>query len=135
MKLLTGGNPQIAKGDGEEPVRAYIAAMPGWKSAVGKQLHSLIVKHLPDMRMAVRWNSPFYGIKGQGWLVSFHVFTKYVKLTFFCGASLKPVPPGGGKDPNARWIDIFEDKELDAAQIADWLKQASRLNGWASASM
>lgn len=134
VKLLTGGNPQIAKGDGEAPVLSYIAAMPGWKSAVGKRLYVLIEKHLPNVQMAVRWNSPFFGIEGQGWLVSFHVLTRHVQLNFFCGASLEPVPPGSGKDPNARWLNISEGDEMDEAQIADWLTQAAKLKGWASFS-
>ncbi|MBM3996261.1 MAG: DUF1801 domain-containing protein [Planctomycetes bacterium] len=133
-KLLTGGNPQIPKGDGDEPVIAYIAAMPGWKSDVGRRLDELIVAHLPNVQKAVRWNSPFYGIEGQGWLVSFHVLTKYVQLNFFCGASLKPVPTGSGKDPNARWLNIYEGDTIDEAQISNWLIQAAKLPGWASFS-
>lgn len=126
--LLTGGNPQIAKADGDAPVQAYIAAMPGWKRDIGKRLDALIVRSVPDVRKAVKWNSPFYGLEGQGWFLSFHVFTRYVKVTFFRGTSLRPVPPGGtGKD--ARWIDIHED-DLDEAQIADWIKQAAALAGW-----
>ena len=113
---LSGGNPQIAKADGDAPVQAYIAAMPGWKRDIGKRLDALIVRSVPNVRKAVKWNSPFYGIEGQGWFLSFHVFTRYVKVTFFRGASLRPVPPGGtGKD--ARWIDIHED-DLDEAQMA-----------------
>lgn len=134
VKLLTGGNPQIAKGDGDAVVLEYIAAMPGWKSAVGRRLLALIKKHLPKVQMAVRWNSPFFGIEGQGWLVSFHVVTKHVKLNFFSGASLKPAPPCGGKDPNARWLNITEGEELDEAQITEWLKQAATMNGWVSFS-
>jgi len=134
VKLLTGGNPQITKGDGDAVVLEYIAAMPGWKSAVGKRLLALIKKHLPKVQMAVRWNSPFFGIEGQGWLVSFHVVTKHVKLNFFSGSSLKPPPPCGGKDPKARWLNISEGEELDEAQITDWLKQAAQMNGWASFS-
>jgi hypothetical protein len=134
MKLLSGGNPQIAKGDGDAPVQAFIAAMPGWKSVVGRRLDSLIVGQLPDVRKAVRWNSPFYGIESQGWLVSFHVLTRHVKLNFFCGSSLDPVPPGSGKDPNARWLNIHEEDRIDDALIKSWLKQASRLKGWASFS-
>ena len=126
-KLLAGGNPQIAKGDGDEPVQAYIAAMPDWKRDVGRRLDALIVRAVPDVQKAVRWNSPFYGV-GQGWFVSFHTFTKYVKVTFFAGTSLQPVPPGGtAKD--ARWIDVRED-DLDEAQMADWVKQAAALPGW-----
>lgn len=133
-KLLSGGNPQIPKGDGDEPVRAYIAAMPGWKSEVGRRLDELIVAHLPKVQKAVRWNSPFYGIEGQGWLVSFHVLTKYVQLTFFCGASLHPAPSGSGKDQNARWLNIYEEDTIDEEQITKWLKQAAKLPGWASFS-
>ena len=126
--LLSGGNPQIAKADGDAPVQAYITAIPGWKREVGKRLDELIVRTVPNVRKAVKWNSPFYGIEGQGWFLSFHVFTRYVKVTFFQGASLRPVPPGGtGKD--ARWIDVHED-DLDEAQLATWVKQAAALPGW-----
>ena len=126
--LLSGGNPRIAKADGEAPVKAYITAMPGWKRDIGMRLDALIVRNVPDVRKAVKWNSPFYGIEGQGWFVSFHVFTHYVKVTFFRGTSLQPVPPGGsGKD--ARWIDIHAD-DLDEAQMATWVKQAAALPGW-----
>jgi hypothetical protein len=126
--LLAGGNPQIAKADGDAPVQAYIAAMPGWKRDVGHRLDALIVRNVPDVRKAVRWNSPFYGIEGQGWFLGFHVFTRYVKVTFFRGTSLRPVPPGGtGKD--ARWIDIHED-DLDEARMATWVKQAAAIPGW-----
>ncbi len=130
VKLLSGGNPQIAKGDGDVPVQAYIAAMPGWKSELGRRLDALIVQAAPQVRKAVRWNSPFYGIEGQGWFLSFHVLTRYVKVTFFAGASLRPVPPGAGKDKLARWIDIYEDDELDEAQMTSWIKQAAALPGW-----
>ncbi len=126
--LLAGGNPQIAKADGDAPVQAYIAAMPGWKSDVGRRLDTLIVRTVPGVRKAVKWNSPFYGIEGQGWFLSFHTFTNYVKVTFFQGTSLRPVPPGGtAKD--ARWIDIHED-DLDKAQMATWIRQAAALPGW-----
>ena len=129
VELLSGGNPQIAKADGDAPVQAYIAAMPGWKRDLGKRLDALIVRNVPNVRKAVKWNSPFYGIEGQGWFLAFHVFTHYVKVTFFRGTSLRPVPPGGtGKD--ARWIDIHEDDELDEAQMATWVKQAAALPGW-----
>jgi hypothetical protein len=128
-KLLAGGNPQIAKADGDAPVQAYIAAMPGWKSEVGRRLDALIVRSVPDVRKAVRYNSPFYGSKDQGWFLNVHCFTKFVKVTFFDGASLRPVPPGAGKDKKARWVDIHED-ELDEAQLAAWVKQASKLPGW-----
>src|SRR5512132_3607081 len=107
--LLAGGNPQISKADGDAPVQAYIAAMPGWKSDIGRRLDAIIVRNAPNVRKAVKWNSPFYGIEGQGWFMTFHVFTRYVKATFFKGASLQPVPPGAGKDKSARWIDIYED--------------------------
>lgn len=128
--LLSGGNPQIAKADGDAPVQAYIAAMPGWKSDLGKRLDALIERSVPDVRKAVRWNSPFYGVEGQGYFVSFHVFTRYVKVTFFAGTSLRPVPPGGtDKSKDVRWIDIHEG-ELDEAQLVAWVKQAAALPGW-----
>ncbi len=131
VRLLSGGNPQIPKGEGDTPVQAYIAAMPGWKRDLGKRLDALIVGNVPDVRKAVRWNSPFYGVAGRGWFLSFHVFTRYVKVTFFQGMSLRPVPPGGTvKSKTARWIDIHEDDELDEAQMAAWVKQAARLPGW-----
>jgi hypothetical protein len=130
--LLSGGNPQIAKADGDAPVQAYIAAMPGWKSDLGKRLDALIVRTVPNVRKAVKWNSPFYGIEGQGWFLSFHVFTRYVKVTFFRGTSLRPVPLGGTvRSKDARWIDIHEGDELDEAQMATWVKQAAALPGWA----
>ena len=128
--LLSGGNPQIAKGDGDGPVQAYIAAMPGWKRDLGERLDALIVENVPDVTKAVRWNSPFYGVEGQGWFVSFHVFTHYVKVTFFAGTSLDPIPPGGTpRSQDARWIDIREG-QFDAPQMAIWLKQAAALPGW-----
>jgi len=129
VKLLSGGNPQIAKGEGDAPVQAYIAAMPGWKRDVGKRLDALIVRNVPGVRKAVKWNSPFYGIEGLGWFVSFHVFTRYVKVTFFSGTSLRPVPPGGTQR-SARWIDILEGDKLDESQMAKWIKQAAALPGW-----
>ena len=129
--LLSGGNPQIGKADGDAPVQAYIAAMPGWKRHLGKRLDALLVRNVPNVRKAVKWNSPFYGIEGQGWFLSFHVFTRYVKVTFFSGTSLRPVPPGGTpKSKDARWIDIHEGDELDEAQMATWVKQAAALPGW-----
>ena len=129
VKLLSGGNPQIAKADGDDLVQAYIAAMPGWKRDLGKRLDALIVRNVPNVRKAVKWNSPFYGVEGQGWFLSFHVFTHYVKVTFFRGTSLRPVPPGGtGKD--ARWFDIREHDPFDEAQVATWVKQAAALPGW-----
>lgn len=129
--LLSGGNPQIAKADGDAPVQAYIAAMPGWKRALGERLDALVTRSVPAGRKAVRWNSPFYRIEGQGWFLSFHVFTRYVKVTFFCGTSLRPVPPGGTpKSRDTRWIDIHEGDELDERQMASWVKQAAVLPGW-----
>ena len=126
--LLSGGNPQIAKADGDAPVQAYIAAMPDWKRLIGKRLDALIVRTVPGVCKSVKWNSPMYGIEGQGVFVSFHTFTRYVKVTFFRGTSLRPVPPGGTAK-EARWIDIHED-DLDETQMATWVKQASRLPGW-----
>ena len=127
--LLAGGNPQIPKGEGDAPVQAYIAAMPGWKSEVGRALDALITRNVPGVRKAVKWNSPFYGAEGQeGWFLSFHVFTKYVKVTFFRGTSLNPIPPGKSKHPEVRYFDIYEGG-FDEAQFADWVKQASGLPG------
>ena len=128
--LLSGGNPQIAKADGDAPVQAYIAAMPGWKRDVGRRLDALVAKTVPDVQKAVRWNSPFYGVEGKGWFLSFHCFTKYVKVTFFRGASLRPMPPGESKMDDVRHLDIRETDPLDEARLAKWLKQASRLPGW-----
>ncbi len=126
--LLSGGNPQIAKAAGDAPVQAYIAAMPGWKRDIGRRLDALVVRTIPGVRKAVKWNSPFYGMEGRGWFVAFHTFTNYVKVTFFKGTSLRPIPPGGtGKD--ARWIDIHED-DLDEARMAMWIRQAAILPGW-----
>jgi hypothetical protein len=130
VKLLSGGNPQIAKADGDAPVQAYIDAMPGWKRDLGKRLDALIVRTVPTVRKAVKWNSPFYGIEGQGWFLSFHVFTRYVKVAFFRGASLRPVPPGPSKDKDTRYIDIHEGDEVDEARMATWVKQAAALPGW-----
>ena len=128
--LLSGGNPQIAKGEGDEPVQAYIAAMPGWKRDLGKRLDALIVNTVPHVRKAVKWNSPFYGVEGKGWFLSFHVFTHYVKVTFFQGASLRPLPPGGTeRSQETRWVDIREDG-FDATQMESWVKQAAKLPGW-----
>jgi len=129
-KLLAGGNPQIAKGDGDAPVRAYIAAMPGWKRDVGRRLDALVTRTVPDVRKAVKWNSPFYGVEGQGWFLSFHCFTKYIKVTFFVGTSLRPMPPGESKHPDVRYLDVREDDELDEAQFVKWVKQASQIPGW-----
>jgi len=129
--LLTGGNPQISKADGDAPVQAYIAAMPGWKREVGRRLDALITRNVPDVRKAVRWNSPFYGIEGQGWFLSFHVFTHYVKVTFFRGTPLRPVPPGESKHKDVRYVDVHED-DLDEEQMATWVKQAAALPGGAT---
>ena len=127
-KLLAGGNPQIAKADGDDPVQAYIAAMPGWKSDAGRRLDALVVRTMPAVHKAVKWNSPFYGIQGQGWFMFFHVYTRAVKVAFMRGTSLRPVPPGG-KGKEARWIDVHED-DLDEAQMATWIRQAAALPGW-----
>ena len=128
--LLAGGNPQIAKTDGEAPVQAYIAAMPGWKRDVGRRLDALIVRTVPGVRKAVKWNSPFYGIDGQGWLLSFHCFTRYVKVAFFRGTSLRPLLPAASKHKDVRYLDIHEGEPIDEAQIATWVKQAATLPGF-----
>jgi hypothetical protein len=127
--LLSGGNPQIAKAYGDAPVQAYIAAMPGWKRDVGRRLDALVARTVPGVHKAVKWNSPFYGIEGQGWFLSFHCFTKYIKVAFFRGASLRPLPPGKSKQKEVRYLDIHEDDQLDEAQFAAWVKQASQLPG------
>jgi len=127
--LLAGGNPQIAKGYGDVPVQAYIAAMPGWKRDIGQRLDALIARAVPGVHKAVKWNSPLYGIEGEGWFLGIHVFTKYVKVAFFRGASLRPLPPGTSKQKEVRYLDIHEDDRLDEAQFAAWVKQASRLPG------
>jgi len=129
--LLAGGNPQIAKADGDEAVQAYIRAMPGWKRDVGQRLDALVTGVVPAVQKGVRWNSPMYGVRGQGWFLSFHVFTNYVKVTFFRGTSLLPVPPGGTAK-EARWIDVRED-DLDEAQLARWIGQAAAIPGWGKA--
>jgi hypothetical protein len=126
--LLSGGNPQIAKGYGDAPVQAYIAAMPGWKSDVGRDLDAIIMRTVPGVKKAVKWNSPFYGVEEGAWFLSFHVFAKYVKVAFFRGASLSPVPPGASRHKDVRYLDIYEGG-LDKAQFADWVKQASQLPG------
>ncbi len=128
-KLLSGGNPQIPKGEGDAPVQAYIAAMPGWKRAVGERLDELIVRAVPDVHKAVKWNQPFYGHEGEGWFTAFRCYTKYVQLQFFRGTSLDPVPPKGSKHPEVRYFDIHEDDELDEQQLASWFEQASKLPG------
>jgi hypothetical protein len=127
--LLAGGNPQVPKADGDAPVQAYIAAMPGWKCDVGRRLDALIACTVPNVRKAVSWNSPFYGVEDKVWFLSFHCFTKYVKVAFFRGASLRPLPPGASKQKNVRYLDIHEDDQIDEAQLAAWVKQASQLPG------
>src|SRR5947207_13470859 len=127
--LLAGGNPQITKADGDAPVQAYIAAMPGWKRDVGRRLDALIVRTVPGVGKAVKWNSPFYGIEGQGWFLGFHCITKYVKVAFFRGTSLSPVPPVESKQKEVRYLHIYEDDQFDESQLADWVKQASQLPG------
>ena len=127
--LLAGGNPQIAKADGDAPVQAFIAAMPGWKRDVGRRLDALIVRNVPNVRKAVRWNSPFYGMEGQGWFLDFHCLTKYVKVAFFRGTSLRPVPPGESKIKDVRYLHIHEDDQLDEDLVASWIRQASELRG------
>ncbi|MBK9546637.1 MAG: DUF1801 domain-containing protein [Dehalococcoidia bacterium] len=129
-KLLAGGNPQIAKADGDAPVQAYIAAMPGWKRETGSRLDALIVRTVPEVRKAVKWNSPFYGVEGQGWFLNFHCFTRYVKVAFFRGSSLQPLPPGESKDKDVRYLDIHEGDQLDEDLVASWIRQASELPGW-----
>jgi hypothetical protein len=128
--LLSGGNPQIAKGDGDAPVQAYIAAMPDWKRDVGKRLDALITKALPKVQKAVKWNSPFYGVEGEGYFLTFHVYTRYVKVAFLQGVKLKPMPPGPSKDKHARYLDIHEGDAIDEQQFADWVKQAAKLPGF-----
>jgi hypothetical protein len=127
--LLSGGNPQIPKGYGNEPVDAYLAAMPGWKQDVGRNLDALIVETIPDVQKAVKWNTPFYGMDGTTWFLGFHCLTKYVKVAFLKGASLDPVPPGTSKQADARYLDIYETDEIDEALFIDWVRQASLLPG------
>lgn len=128
VRLLSGGNPQIAKADGDAAVQAYIAAMPGWKRDVGRRLDALITRTIPRVKKAVKWNSPFYGVDGEGWFVSYHCFTNYVKVTWFAGTSLDPVPPGKSKHATVRYLDVHEG-DLDEKQVTRWLKQASKLPG------
>jgi hypothetical protein len=126
--LLSGGNPQIAKGYGDEPVQAYIAAMPGWKRDIGRELDRIITATVPGVAKAVKWNTPFYGNEGDGWFVSFHVFTRYIKVTFFQGAALEPLPAGKSKYPQVRYYDIHEG-QFEPDQFASWIAQASKLPG------
>ena len=130
VRLLSGGNPQIAKSDGDAPVQAYIAAMPEWKSDVGRRLDELIVRTVPEIRKAVRWNSPFYGVEGQGWFLSYHVFTRYVKVTFLNGSWLDPLPPVESKDKDTRYYHIYEDAAIDEELVASWIRQAAAIPGW-----
>jgi hypothetical protein len=130
VAVLAGGNPRIAKADGDAPVQAYIAAMPGWKREIGKRLDALIARTVPNVRKAVKWNSPLYGIEGQGWFLGLHVFTHYVKVAFFRGTSLRPMPPGASKGRDTRYIDIRDGDALDEAQMAHWVKQAAALPGF-----
>jgi hypothetical protein len=129
VKLLSGGNPQIAKGDGDAPVQAYIAGLSGWQRDVGRRLDALIVRNVPHVLKAVKWNSPFYGVEGQGWFLGLHTFANYLKVAFFRGTSLRPIPPGASKSKDTRYIDIREG-ELDEAKMAKWVKQAAELPGW-----
>lgn len=135
VKLLSGGNPQITKAEGDAPVQAYIAAMPGWKRDLGKRLDALIERNAPNVRKAVKWNTPFYGIEGQGWFLGFHVFTRYVKVSFFRGAALRPVPPGESKQKDVRYLDIHEDDQLDEKLVSSWIRQASKLPGWVTSDI
>jgi hypothetical protein len=128
--LLAGGNPQIAKADGNAAVQSYIAAMPGWKRALGRRLDALIARNAPGVRKAVKWNSPFYGVEGQGWFLSFHCYTQYVKVAFFRGTSLSPVPPGASTHKEVRYLDIREHDELNEKTVAAWIRQAAALPGW-----
>lgn len=131
VKLLSGGNPRIEMADGDAPVQAYIAALPGWKHDLGQKLDALIVKSVPRVQKAVKWNSALYGIEGQGWFLGIHAFTRYLKLAFFRGSSLRPMPPGTSKGKDTRYLDIHEHDEVDEASLVKWLRQAAKLPGWA----
>ena len=128
-RLLAGGNPQIPKGEGNGPVQAYIAAMPGWKQRVGRAIDDVIERTIPGVRKAVKWNTPLYGVEGQGWFLGFHCYERYVKVTFFRGASLDPLPPGQSKQKDVRYLDIHEDDLIDDSSLSDWIRQASALPG------
>ena len=128
-KLLAGGNPQIPKGYGDQPVQAYIEAMPGWKRDIGRKLDDLIHRAVPNVEKGVKWNSPFYGMKRDVWFLNFHCFTKYVKVAFFEGVKLDPMPPEPSKHGKVRYLNIYEDKPLDEEQFTRWVKQASKLDG------
>lgn len=129
-RLLSGENPQVPKGDGPEALQGYLDAMPGWKREVGRHLHGLVVASVPDVEQAVRWNSPFYGVEGHGWIISFHCITKYIKVTFFSGAELEPPPPETSKEEAVRYLHVHEDEAIDDAQVTSWIAQASRIDGW-----
>lgn len=129
-RLLSGGNPKIAKADGDAPVQAYIAAMPGWKRDVGRRLDALITRTVPGVRKAVKWNSPLYGVEGEGWFLGFHCLTRYVKVAFFRGRSLRPLPPGESKQAETRYLDVHEHEPLDEKQFASWIRQAAAIPGW-----
>ena len=129
VKLLSGGNPQIAKAYGDAPVQAYIAAMPGWKGDVGRRLDQIITSAVPNVFKAVKWNTPFYGFEGEGWFLGFHCITKYIKVAFFRGSSLNPIPPVESKQKEVRYFHVFENDEIDEAQFTNWVKQASQLPG------
>ena len=128
-RLLSSGNPQIAKADGDAPVRAYIAAMPGWKSEIGRRLDALVVRTVPDVRKAVRWNTPFYGVEGRGWFLAFYCYKRYVQVTFLTGSLLRPQPPVASKQENVRYLHVYEGEDLDETQVADWVRQASDKEG------
>ena len=130
VPLLAGGNPQIAKADGNAPVQTFIKAMPAWKRDVGRRVDDIVTRAVPRVRKAVKWNSPFYGVEGKGWFLSFHCFTKYVKVTFFNGSSLLPMPPGESKHKGVRHLDIRETDEIDERQLASWIKQSAAIPGW-----
>ncbi len=129
-KLLAGDNPQIAKGEGDAPVKAYIAAIPGWKHAAARDLDALITRTLPKVRKAVKWNSPFYGVEGQGWFLNFHCFPRYLKVAFFYGAALDPLPPVESKHKDVRYFHIHENEKIDEKRVANWVKQAAKIPGW-----
>ena len=130
-KLLSGGNPQIAKGEGDAPVRAYIAAMPGWKSDAGRRIDPLVTGPCQrqkggEVELAVLRR------RGPGRFLSFHCFTRYVKVTFFSGAALDPLPPVESKDSNTRYLHVHEDGKLDEKLLKSWIEQASGLPGWSA---
>jgi hypothetical protein len=129
-RLLSGDNPQIAKGDGDGPVQAYIAAIPGWKQEAARHFDALVTRTVPGVKKAVKWNSPFYGVEGQGWFLAFHCFTKYIKVTFLRGTALRPLPPVESKDKDTRYLHIYENEKLDQKLVTSWLRQASKLPGW-----